>query len=464
MKYIPITLLLLTTACAVGSDYERPEVATPLAFKEAPEPEIAKELEQAKPSDDAPRGKWWEVFTDKNLNELEEQVATSNQTVKAASASLLQAQALVSETTAGFFPTIGADASKNRSNASTITKTSYSASLQASWTPDFWGKIRRQLEASEASAEASNANLALAILSAQSTLAVDYLDLRIADEQKRLLSSTVSGYTKSLEITQNQYNAGIAASSDVLQAKVQLENAQAQLIDIGVARAQFEHAIAVLTGKAPADFSIAEIDSVPSLPEIPVAVPADLLQRRPDISASERNVAAANAEIGVAEAAYFPDISLAASGGYNSSALSNLLTLPNRFWSIGPSLAETIFDAGLRGAQTDAAIAAYDQTVANYRQTVLTAFQQVEDNLAALRIYGKEAETLDSEVKDASKSAEVAMNQYKAGTVSYLNVVTAQTAALNAKLSALNLRKSRLTAMVLLIENLGGGWSSLPHL
>ena len=221
MKYIPITLLLLTTACAVGSDYERPEVATPLAFKEAPEPEIAKELEQAKPSDDAPRGKWWEVFTDKNLNELEEQVATSNQTVKAASASLLQAQALVSETTAGFFPTIGADASKNRSNASTITKTSYSASLQASWTPDFWGKIRRQLEASEASAEASNANLALAILSAQSTLAVDYLDLRIADEQKRLLSSTVSGYTKSLEITQNQYNAGIAASSDVLQAKVQ---------------------------------------------------------------------------------------------------------------------------------------------------------------------------------------------------------------------------------------------------
>ena len=459
-KYIPLMLLLLTTACAIGPDYERPEIATPLAFKEAQAPEAVNQLEKANPSDDAPRGKWWEVFGDKNLNELEEQVAISNQTVKAASASLLQAQALVSETTAGFFPTIAADASKNRANSANTTKTSYSASLQVSWTPDFWGKVRRQLEASEASAEASKANLALAILTAQSTLAVDYLDLRIADEQKRLLTSTVAGYTKSLEITQNQYKAGIAANSDVLQAKVQLENAQVQLTDIGVARSQFEHAIAVLTGKAPADFSIAELDSVPSLPEIPVAVPADLLERRPDIAASERNVAAANADIGVAEAAYFPDITLSAAGGYNSSNLSKLLTLPNRFWSIGPTLAETIFDAGLRGAQTDAAIAAYDQTVANYRQTVLTAFQEVEDNLSALRIYGKEAETLDLEVNDASKSADVAMNQYKAGIVSYLNVVTAQTASLNAKLTALNLRKSRLTAMVSLIENLGGGWNA----
>jgi len=486
-KSITLTSLLLTTACAVGPDYTRPDMTIPGGFKEAqfgtsvatkdapqiapaptPDaPEEAKQLEKAKPNDDAIRGKWWEVFNDTDLNTLEEQVATNNQTVKAAEASFRQARALVAEARAAFFPTVGADASmsrgKNAQVGTVVTNTgirnSYSASLDASWVPDFWGRVRREVESSNATAEAGAADLALAVLTAQSELAADYLGLRIADEQQRLLQRTVVAFTKSLEITQNQYNSGIAVSSDVLQAKVQLENAQAQLVDVGVARAQFEHAIAVLVGKAPADFSIAAVDSVPALPVIPTGVPSQLLERRPDIAAAERNVVAANAEIGVAEAAYFPDITLAAAGGYNSSGISRWFTLPNRFWSIGPSLVETLFDAGLRSAQTEAAIATYDQTVANYRQTVLTAFQEVEDNLAALRIYAQEAEVLESEVQDANKTIDVLMNQYKSGTVSYLNVVTTQTAALNAELTALNVRKERLASSVALIENLGGGWN-----
>jgi len=506
-KTLSITSLLLISACAVGPDYQRPAMTIPGAFKEAPTPqtpqdytytdedidqeplipdsveaaaptppldttpaletsavpETAKEMEKAQPKDDVARGQWWEVFGDNDLNGLEIQVAAHNQTVQAAEASFRQARALVGEARAAFFPTIGADASMSRGKAAQSTtskvRNNYSGSLDASWVPDFWGRVRREMESSEAIAQASAADLALATLTAQNELAVDYLDLRIADEQKRLLDRTIIAYSKSLEITQNQYNSGIAVSSDVLQAKVQLENAQAQMVDIGVARAQFEHAIAVLVGKTPEEFSIAAIDAVPGLPDIPSGVPSQLLERRPDIAAAERNVISANAQIGVAEAAYFPDITLSAAGGYQSSALSKWFTLPSRFWSIGPSLVETLFDAGLRSAQTEAAIATYDQTVANYRQSVLTAFQEVEDNLAQLRIYAQEAEVLDSAVKDADKTVDIILNQYKSGTVSYLNVVTAQTASLNTQLSALNIRKQRLTAAATLIENLGGGWN-----
>jgi len=492
-RFVSLSALLLTGACAVGPDYVRPDVTTPGAFKEtatfntalnqpvpapetvaainaAPTPEAARALAKAKPQDDAVRGKWWETFGDDDLNKLEEQVASANQTVKAAEASFRQARALVAEARASFFPTVGATGSVSRGGGSSHINSatgissggaphnSYAASLDASWVPDFWGKVRRELESSEAGAQASAANLATATLSAQAELAIDYLELRMADEQKRLLEASVAAYAKSLEITQNQYKAGIVVSSDVLQAKTQLESAQAQLIDVGVARAQFEHAIAVLIGRAPADFSIVEINNVPALPDTPDAVPSELLERRPDIASAERTVASANAQIGVAEAAYFPDITLSASGGYNSSTLANWFSLPNRFWSIGPTLAETIFDAGLRSAQTEAAIATYDQTVANYRQTVLTAFQAVEDNLAQLRIYAQEAATLDAEVQDAKQSLEVSLNQYKSGTVSYLNVVTAQTASLNAELTALNVRKARLVSMATLIQNLGGGW------
>jgi len=436
------------------------------ATPSADAPEAAKQLHAAQPQEDASRGQWWSVFDDAALNELEEQVASHNQTVQASEAAFHQARALVAEYRSAYFPTVSGDVSMTRSKGSQSSASSvssavsnhYNTSLGASWVPDFWGRVRRQMESGNATAEAGAANLAVATLSAQTELATDYLSLRIADEQKRLLQRTTAAYSKALYITENQYKAGVAARSDVLQAKVQLDTAQAQLVDVGVQRAQYEHAIAVLIGKAPAVFSLAEVNTVPTLPETPDIVPSQLMERRPDIASSERTVIAANAQIGVAEAAYFPDITLAASGGYGNSHLADWFLLPSRFWSIGPSLAETLFDGGLRSAQTEAAIATYDQTVANYRQTVLTAFQAVEDNLASLRILADESVVLESAVKDAHASAEVSMNQYKAGTVSYLTVVTTQTASLNAELSALNIRKQRLLAATTLIENVGGGW------
>jgi NodT family efflux transporter outer membrane factor (OMF) lipoprotein len=424
-----------------------------------------KSLAKAEPKDDAARGRWWEVFNDTDLNSLEEQVALSNQNIKSAEAAFRQARALAGEARAAYFPSITANGTMSHGTSGTAGTTSgkignsYNATGDASWVPDLWGRIRRQAESSNAGAEASAADLALAILTAQAELATDYLDLRIADEQKRLLDRSVEEFTRSLELTQNQYKVGVVSNADVLQAKVQLETTQAQAVDVGVTRAQFEHAIAVLVGKAPAEFSIAIVESVPALPDVPADTPSQLLERRPDIAGAERRVAAANAQIGVAEAAFFPDLTLSASGGYASTQLFQWFLLPNRFWSIGPSLVQTVFDAGLRAAQTEAAIAAYDKTVADYRQMVLTAFQQVEDNLAALHFLALEGDILDAAVKDAKASAEVARNQYKAGTTSYLSVVTAQTAELSDAISALNVRKQRLTAAAALIENLGGGWN-----
>jgi NodT family efflux transporter outer membrane factor (OMF) lipoprotein len=458
-------------------------MAVPAAFKEASvppkdfigpmQPVPAKQLVKAAPKDDIPRGKWWEMFGDADLNRLEEQVNISNQNVKAAEAAFRQARALVAEARAAYFPTIGVSGSMTRSgggggggsaSGSTLSgsgiRNSYDAEADASWVPDLWGRIRREVESSKATAQASAADLASARLSAQAELAIDYLDLRLADEQKRILIHSADAFTKSMQITQNQYKTGVAASSDVLQAKVQLETTQAQLVDVGVQRAQFEHAIAVLVGKVPADFAIAEAQSVPALPAIPPTLPSQLLERRPDIAGNERRVAAANAQIGVAEAAFFPDLTLSAAGGYASSQLYQWFTLPTRFWSLGPSLVETLFDAGLRAAQTETAIAAYDQTVATYRQTVLGAFQTVEDNLAALRIYAQEADVLDGAVRDARKEVEIFINQYKAGTVNYLSVVTAQTSELGNEITALNVRKARLIAAATLIENLGGGWDA----
>jgi len=470
-RFLFLVVFLTFTACAVGPDYKRPSVAVPAAYKEA-SPEAVKTLAKAEPKDSADRGKWWEVFGDAELNKLEEQIATSNQTVKAAEASFRQARALVAEARAAYFPTVGLDASATRNSIGTgaghtsgstlggVIYNSYGTSLEASWVPDLWGKVRRQVESSKATAAASAAEMASVRLSAQGELAIDYLDLRIADEQKRLLDRTVEAYKESVMITENQYKSGVASESDVLQAKVQLETTEAQDVDVGVARAEYEHAIALLVGKAPADFSIAVVDNVPGLPSIPSGVPSELLERRPDVAAAERNVAAANAQIGVAESAYFPNVTLAADGGYTGSKLEHLFTLPDRFWSIGPSLVETIFDAGLRSAQTESAIASYDQTVANYRQTTLAAFQEVEDNLAALRIYEQEAGILETTVKDANESVAVFLNQYKAGIVNYTSVVTAQTAALTDELTQLTVRKERLNAAAMLIENLGGGWNA----
>jgi len=329
-----------------------------------------------------------------------------------------------------------------------------------SWEPDIWGKVRRTVEANEASAQASAADLASISLSAQTALAQDYFQLCELDAQKKLFAATVSAYQRFLDLTKNRYAGGVASKADVLQADTQLKTTQAQAIALGVQRAQLEHAIAMLIGKSASVFSIPETPLSLTPPTIPVSVPSVLLERRPDIAAAERLAAAANAQIGVAEAAYYPNISLTATGGFEGSQLSNWLTWPNRLWSIGAAAAETVFDAGLRSAQTAQARAAYDASVASYRQAVLTGFQEVEDNLAALRLLEEEAMAQDEAVKSARQSLQVSINQYKAGTISALNIITVQTIALNDEQTAVGIAGQRMTASVLLISALGGGWDT----
>ncbi len=475
-----VSVLLMTlTSCAVGPDYKRPDMttqATLATFKEALGWKVAA------PNDAITRGKWWEAFGDTPLNALVEKVDINNQNLKIAEAKYRQAQALSSSVQSSFFPTISANASETRSRAasgntnrtasttgsSTNTgvasgntfpvSTNHNLSANFSWELDVWGRIRRQVEASDASRQASAADLESARLSAQSDLAFNYFQLRINDAQKQLLNDTVDAYAKSLELTKNRYNVGVAGKVDVAQAETQLKSAQAQAIDFGVQRAQLEHAIALLVGQAPGNFSLPELKWNIAVPAIPLALPSSLLERRPDIAGAERRVAAANAQIGVAKAAYYPTLSLTGNGGYSSPSLANWISAPNRFWSLGPSLAETIFDFGKRGAVTDQAVAVYDQSVATYRQTVLQAFQEVEDNLAALRILETEATVQEEAVKAALESVALTLNQYKAGTVSYLNVVSVQTALLSNERTAMTLTGRRLTASVGLIKALGGGW------
>jgi NodT family efflux transporter outer membrane factor (OMF) lipoprotein len=329
-----------------------------------------------------------------------------------------------------------------------------------SWEIDLWGKIRRGIEASDASAQASAGDLAAATLSLQALLAQDYLLLRVQDAEIDLLRETVAAYTRSLQLTQNQYQAGVVARGDVAQAEAQLESTRAQLLDATVQRAQLEHAVAVLVGKPPSELSIGPQPLATVFPQIPVTMPSELLERRPDIAVAERRTASANAQIGVAQAAFFPSLTLGATGGVQSSVIGNLLSLPARYWSIGPAIAQAIFDAGLRQAQKTQAIAVWDETVATYRATVLTAFQEVEDNLAALSILEREAAVQDLAVKAARESAAIALNQYKAGTANYLAVVVLQTAALNSERTALAIQGRRLTASVGLIKALGGGWDA----
>lgn len=458
-----LSLLLATVlaGCAAGPDYVLPTVATPAAFKEAPG-----NWKQAEPQDLAPRGNWWEAFGNPELNGLEAQVNISNQTLKQAEAQYRQAQALAQAARAGFFPTIGTDAAASRSRSrgtagsNGAVGNSDSLSLTASWEPDIWGRVRRSVEANTASAQASEADLAAARLSTQATLAQDYFALRVTDVQKDLLDKSVAAYQKSLDIAQNRYNAGVATRGDVAQAQTQLKSTQAQAVDLGVQRSQLEHAIAVLTGKAPADFSLPTAAFKAKQPVIPGVLPSQLLERRPDIAAAERHAAAANAQIGVARAAWFPNLSLGGSAGYAGASFAHLITTPNLIWSVGPTLAETLFDGGLRSAQNSQAEAAYDAAVAGYRQTVLAAFQDVEDNLAALRVLVQEVELQNQAVAAAQESERLALNQYKAGTADYLTVVSTQTAALSNQRSALQLIGRQYTASVQLIKALGGGWST----
>lgn len=467
------TLLVLSVAalfgCMVGPDYVRPASPVPAAYKEAAGWKVAQ------PSDDAPRGNWWEAFGDPDLNALEAQVDISNQTIQAAAARVREASAATQAARAALFPVVNANASAVRSSrgAGTTNTTatggnqtvgsvnnSYNVALDASWEIDLWGGIRRGIEASTDTAQATAADLAGAKLSAQALLAQDYLLLRVQDAQIALLRETVTNYERSLQLTRNQYAAGIAGRGDVVQAEAQLKSTQAQVFDAQIVRAQLEHAIAVLVGKPPSELTIEVKPLVAVYPDIPVALPSTLLERRPDIAAAERRTASANAQIGVAQAAFFPSLSLSAVGGFQSSAIGSLLSLPSRYWSLGPALAQSIFDAGLRSAQKAQAIATYDETVANYRSTVLAGLQDVEDNLTALALLAQEVSVQDDAVKAARESATIANNQYKAGTANYLAVVVLQANALNNERTALAIVGRRLVASVGLIKALGGGWDA----
>ncbi|MFV3306680.1 efflux transporter outer membrane subunit [Pseudomonas sp. NY15181] len=471
---LPLALAVALAGCAIGPDYQRPELTVPASFKEG------EGWQLAKPQDGFNHGAWWELYGDATLNDLQTRLVAANQTLAQSVASYRQAQALAKGARASFFPTISADAGKTRSgqgtgsggsvrlpDGSTVASgsgggisNSYDASLGVSWELDLWGKLRRQLEADTASMDASAADLAASRLSLQSELTQDYLQLRVMDRQIKLLNDTVVAYERSLKLTENQYNAGIVTKADVAQARTQLKSTEAQAIDLKYQRAQLEHAIAVLVGVPPAQFSLAAVDAVPALPQVPVLLPSELLQRRPDVASAERKVIAANAQIGVAKAAWFPDLTLTAAGGYRSGSFQNWIETPNRYWSIGPQFAMTLFDGGLIASQVEQAEASYDQTVASYRQTVLDSFREVEDYMVQLKVLEEESGVQQEALDSAREALRLTFNQYKAGTIDYSNVVTTQTTALSNERTLLTLQGSRLTASVQLIAALGGGWDT----
>lgn len=459
-------------ACAVGPDYERPAIDSGAAYKEAAN------WKAAQPADGSARGAWWEVFGDPDLNRLMEQVAGANQTVAQAEAQYRQATAALLGARSSFFPTLGGSASATRSGTGTAStntinsngqivteggnaniRNQFSTSLlSASWEPDLWGSIRRSVEASDASASASAATLANAILSAQATVARTYFQLRMIDEQTRLMDDTIKVYERSLRLNENRYAVGVSAKADIAQARTQLESTRAQAVDLKWQRAQYEHAIAILIGKAPSAFGIAAAPYRATLPDIPAGMPSELLERRPDIAAAERQVQAANANIGVAKAAFFPSLTLSGNLGYRSSMLTDWITAPARFWSFGPSLAMTFFDGGQRLAATRQAEATYDQQVAAYRQTALTALQEVEDYLAQIRVMQEEQVVQQRALDAARESLKLTTNQYESGLIDYLSLATIQTSTLSNERTALSLLGSQLAASVNLIAALGGGW------
>jgi NodT family efflux transporter outer membrane factor (OMF) lipoprotein len=457
-----LTLSLLLSGCMLGPDYQRPALETPAQFKQI------EGWTLAKPGDELARGQWWQLYNDAELNALVERLNVSNQNLAASEAQFRQARALVQGARAAFMPTLSGSAGATRgsqaSGSSTASSSgvtrSYDLSLNAAWELDVWGKLRRSLESSRAGFEASAADLAAAKLSLQTELVQNYLQLRVLDDQQRLLDATVAAYARSLKLTENQYNAGIVPRSDVSQALTQLKSTQAQAIDLKWQRAQLEHAIAVLIGVPPSELSIAAREQLPTLPEIPLAVPSQLLERRPDVAAAERRVMAANAEIGVAEAAWFPDLNISASGGYRGSSFANWIDLPNRVWSLGPQLALTLFDGGARQAELERSEAAYDQTVAQYRQAVLDSFREVEDALVQLRVLEEEAGFQQEALAAARESLRLIENQYRAGSVDFNSVVNVQATALNNERNTLSLLGTRLTTSVQLIAALGGGWQS----
>jgi NodT family efflux transporter outer membrane factor (OMF) lipoprotein len=466
---ISVVSMLLFAGCTVGPNYRRPAAEVPATYKEVGN------WKPAQPNDQSVNGNWWEIFQDPQLNALEVQVNVSNQNLKAAEAQYTQARALLRYQRADFFPTVTASPSATRNRISSHRPASVTANgttyndfqipFELSYQIDVWGRVRRTVEAYRDQAQASAADLAAVNLSMHAQLALDYFQARTLDAEEQLLNSTVTQYEQALQLIENRYAGGLASDLEVEQARTQLETTRAQAVDIGVARAQYEHAVAVLVGKPPASFSLAPLPLTMPPPPIPVGLPSELLERRPDIAAAERQMAAANAQIGVAKAAYYPNISLGATGGFESSAITTLISGPSVFWSAGPSALFTVFDVGRRRAASDQAIAAYDQAVANYRQTVLTGFQQVEDNVAALRILEHEAEVQNAAVAAAEKYLSLANTRYTGGVTSYLEVTTAQSAALSDEVTAVNILGRRMVDAVTLVQALGGGWerSSLPE-
>ncbi len=455
------TLLSLLAACAATAPAPPMRIALPPAYAQA-----AGVWRPAPPTQ--PAGAWWRVFGAPGLDRLEGQVASHNQSLAAQLAAYDQARAAVDQARAAYFPTLSLGASGTRSKSAGFSSivpipgriaNNFTTSATASWVPDLWGRVRLQVRAGEANAAADAATLRGTLLSLQSTLAGSYLQLRTVDAQIRLGHRTVAAYRRALQITENRYRAGVGTAADVAQARTQLLQAQTRLTDLGVTRVQLQNAIAVLVGRPSAQFALAATATLPDVPEIPPGIPAQLLQRRPDLLAAQARVEAANADIGVAQRAWFPSLTLSGQAGSQGARLADLFTAPSLFWSLGPTLAATVFDGGLRRAQLASSRAAYRQTVANYREAVLGALQQVEDNLAAQRILAHEARQQAEVVRAAETSLRLAENQYRAGTASYLNVITAQTAATAARDAALTLRNRRYAAAVALIEALGGGWT-----
>jgi len=467
-KPLAAAAALLLGGCMVGPDYHRPQVSVPATFRELPG------WTQAEPNASGPKGAWWTGFNDPLLDELEPLVVVSNQTVAQDYANYQEALAEVKVARSGLFPTIGVTGSGTRQRSATgTTSTSASRSFgnlqtvnnsgslegNVSWAPDLWGSVRRTIEQNAATAQASEATLANATLSEQIALATAVIQLRTSDANIDLLTQTVKAFQHYLDVVADQDKFGTIAPSDVITARTQLESAQSSLIALGVARAQNEHAIAVLVGKNPEDLVIPHSTAMPTLPAIPVGVPSTLLQRRPDIATAERQMASENAAIGVAVAAYYPTVSLSALDGFTQSPLGGLLHVANYVWSLGGSATETLFDGGERSGEVAAAKAAYQAAVANYRGTVLTAFEDVENDLSGLRILSEQSDTLDAAVRDATHGAEIAFNEYQAGTVDYTTVATAQATQLNNQQTALNVQESRLLDADSLIGDLGGGWS-----
>jgi NodT family efflux transporter outer membrane factor (OMF) lipoprotein len=441
-------------ACAVGPDYHRPPFPTTDSYKELGD------WKPSEPGDALARGDWWNIYKDDTLNELESRVNISNENIQAAAANFEQARALVAQAQSGFWPTLSANfsATREKNPPGTTVRTQYSAGAGASWDLDVWGSIRRTVESDRASAESSAALLADAQLSAQAALATDYFELRAQDQLQKLLDDTVVAETRSLKITESRYHYGVAARADVVSAETQLLASQAQQVNARIQRGILEHAIAVLMGQQPSTLTVPRSTMRTDVPIVPPGVPSTLLERRPDVASAERKMAAANAQIGVATAAYFPSLTLGANSSTTADALRQLAKSSTTLWSVGPEIAQTIFDGGLRRAEVAQAKAAYQSSVASYRQTVLAGFEQVEDEIITLRVLEEQAVIEDKTVKAAREAEALTLNQYKAGTVPYSSVITAQTTRLSAEQNELQVLSSRLQASVALIEALGGGW------